>query len=260
MDFVERWDRLLGRWLQQAVQKTLGGTRGVEFLESYSAALDEITDRVQSVGGKRIFPFKRVTMTFAAEDSTEVQGLAAVLSQRKQLLDDVLRKLDEAGCERPSTLRVDACAIPANERELSGQSYEVAFSPDLPTPPTITLHVERGEAEERVYALSESRINIGRRGEIHDEQRRLVRRNHVVFVERATGVNSTVSRMHAHIIYDESVGWYRLFDDQSRFGTRISRGEALIDVPPGPQAGAWLRPGDELHLGQARVRATFSCD
>jgi hypothetical protein len=260
MDFVERWDRHFGGWLQRSIQRVLGGDRGVEFLESYAAALDEVRDKVQFVGGRRIFPYKRVSLTFAVDNPAELPGLTEALSQRKQLIEDVNRALDEAGCERPTTLRVDASAVLASSRGLARQSYEVAFASDLPGQPPLTLQIETGETEEPVYAFGELRINIGRRKEIHDEQRRLIRRNHVVFLERATGVNSTVSRMHAHITFDESIGWYRLFDDQSRFGTRISRGESLIDVPTGPQGGAWLRPGDELHLGQARLRASFHWD
>jgi len=79
-----------------------------------------------------------------------------------------------------------------------------------------------------------------------------------VFLDTEHGPNSTVSREHAHIKFDFDTGWYRLYDDASRFGSRIYRGGQIIDVPQGPVGGAWLRSGDEVHLGQARLGVDFS--
>jgi hypothetical protein len=122
----------------------------------------------------------------------------------------------------------------------------------------LTIRVLRGEAERPTYCFAERIINIGRCAEVHDEANRLVRRNHAVLLDLDRGPNSTVSREHAHISFDLDTGWYRLYDDASRFGTQIYRDGRIIDVPQGPTGGAWLRTGDEVHLGQARLAVDFS--
>ena len=75
---------------------------------------------------------------------------------------------------------------------------------------------------------------------------------HVVFVEGSAAVNQTVSRRHAHIAVEPS-GVCRLHDDRSEHGTGIIRGGRTIPVPAGSR-GVRLRSGDEIALGEARVR------
>ena len=73
-------------------------------------------------------------------------------------------------------------------------------------------------------------------------------------VEVAEGPNATVSRAHAHIAWDPSSGTFRLFDDNSAYGTSIFRNGALLNIPAGASRGIALRTGDEIYLGQARLR------
>jgi pSer/pThr/pTyr-binding forkhead associated (FHA) protein len=65
---------------------------------------------------------------------------------------------------------------------------------------------------------------------------------------------TTVSREHACIRYDREAGVYRIFDTHSQRGTFVLRGGRRIDVPRGGAAGVQLKSGDEIHLGNARVR------
>ena len=62
-----------------------------------------------------------------------------------------------------------------------------------------------------------------------------------------------MSRAHAHIQYDAATGEYRLFDDNSAYGTSLLREGRMITAPAGGR-GIRLESGDELYLGQARVR------
>jgi pSer/pThr/pTyr-binding forkhead associated (FHA) protein len=100
--------------------------------------------------------------------------------------------------------------------------------------------------------LALSRIDLGRGLEVRDTRHRLLRTNHVAFVEGSAAVNQTVSRRHAHIAEDPS-GDHRLHDDRSEHGTGIVRGGRTIPVPPGSR-GVRLCSGDEIALGEARVR------
>jgi hypothetical protein len=74
-----------------------------------------------------------------------------------------------------------------------------------------------------------------------------------VFTEGAPGENQTVSRRHAHIACDASSGDHRLYDDGSAYGSEIVRDGRTIPVPPGSR-GVRVRSGDEIVLGEARVR------
>jgi len=63
-----------------------------------------------------------------------------------------------------------------------------------------------------------------------------------------------VSRVHAHITVDREAEEYRLFDDNSADGTVLFREGRRFDLPPGPRRGVTLKNGDEIYLGQARLR------
>jgi pSer/pThr/pTyr-binding forkhead associated (FHA) protein len=122
-------------------------------------------------------------------------------------------------------------------------------------PPSRDLHltVVHGTAEQTTYVFSIPRVNLGRCAEVRDSRSRLVRTNHVAFVDLAGTSNDSVSRQHAHIEYVEPVGHYRIRDDRSAQGTSIVRNGRTMTVPAGSR-GIRLEPGDEVVLGEARVR------
>jgi predicted component of type VI protein secretion system len=78
----------------------------------------------------------------------------------------------------------------------------------------------------------------------------------VAFVEGSGEVNQSVSRRHAHLAYEPTSGGYRLRDDGSAHGTSVIRNGSTLAVPPG-SLGIRLRTGDELVLGEARLRIRF---
>jgi pSer/pThr/pTyr-binding forkhead associated (FHA) protein len=113
--------------------------------------------------------------------------------------------------------------------------------------------VVRGTAERRTYSFAARRIDLGRCAEVRDTRNRLIRTNHVAFVEGSGEVNQSVSRRHAHIAYEPTSGGYRVRDDGSVHGTSVVRSGCTVAVPPGSH-GVRLRMGDELVLGEARLR------
>jgi pSer/pThr/pTyr-binding forkhead associated (FHA) protein len=87
----------------------------------------------------------------------------------------------------------------------------------------------------------------------------LFRRNDLAFTED-TKVNRTVSREHAHIVYDKAAGEYRLFNDHwykrgdaGALATWIVRDGLSVEVHRTPR-GTRLESGDEIHFGKAVVR------
>jgi predicted component of type VI protein secretion system len=114
----------------------------------------------------------------------------------------------------------------------------------------------KGSAEHRAYAFSAGRIDIGRRAEVVDQRQRLIRTNHVAFLEEGPDANRSVSRRHAHIAYSDPDRCYRIWDDRSAHGTSIVREGRTIKVPAGAR-GTKLESGDEVALGHARLRVTI---
>ena len=75
-----------------------------------------------------------------------------------------------------------------------------------------------------------------------------------LFRDDAPAPNQSVSRAHAHLEFDSENVAFRLYDDRSAHGTTVVRDGTVIPVPPGPSKGVALRDGDEIVLGQARLR------
>jgi len=134
----------------------------------------------------------------------------------------------------------------------AAQEEAAAASAPEPAPPA-QLVVVKGSTTKKSYALSAERTNVGRIAEVLDRERRVARRNQVVFADAGDPANETVSRAQAHIVRAPS-GEYRLFDDHSSHGTRIFRDGRTIALPSGSPRGVRLQPGDEIYFGQACVR------
>ena len=96
-------------------------------------------------------------------------------------------------------------------------------------------------------------MTIGRGVEVRDSRHQLLRINHVAFTEHGGDVNQSVSRRQARIELDPQTGQPRLIDDNSAQGTSVIRHGRGIAVPRGSR-GLGLRSGDEVVVGQARVR------
>ena len=85
------------------------------------------------------------------------------------------------------------------------------------------------------------------------------RRNDLAFAEDSE-INTTVSREHAHVLYDKLTGEYRLFND--RWYPREEKGgcglwivrDGLSQEVHRTSRGTRLEAGDEIHLGRAVVR------
>jgi len=88
----------------------------------------------------------------------------------------------------------------------------------------------------------------------------LSRRNDLAFAED-TPLNKTVSREHAHILYDKTTDEYRLYNDRwykrgdkgnEHCGIWIVR-DGLGQEVHRDTRGVKLENGDEIHLGKAVV-------
>jgi pSer/pThr/pTyr-binding forkhead associated (FHA) protein len=262
LDRARALESRIARALSRAAEDTVGpGER--DPLEIAHAIADAIEREVQPAGrGRRIFPFNVVAVSVLAPSADVRARVEALFSARPSLRDRVLDRLRSAGCE-VGDLHLDVVLADRAGPNWNDPQFHVVFdriaatapasAPKDSKPARVEVTVLHGAADRRNYSFSTPRIDFGRGTEVRDSRHRLLRANHVAFIEGADGINQTVSRQHAHIAVDPSSGDVRLLDDHSAHGTGIVRAGRTIAVPPGPR-GVRLRTGDEIVLGNARVR------
>jgi hypothetical protein len=229
-----------------------------EAIELYRDALEQVSARVTAgKRGERLFPFNLITVELAAKDA-ERKAVLETLFEAGQLLDDVRSTLREERVEAPADLTVVVHFPETPEQELqvicekAGKLVPVEKPAAQPKPARlVTL---KGSASHAEFVIGQPLVNLGRESEVIDRGGRPVRQNDLFFPEEAHEANSSVSRSHAHIRFDPVGGEWRIFDDGSSVGTSLFRAGKRIEVPPHGGRGVALKAGDEIYLGQVRLR------
>lgn len=266
MDIVgkaRRLERKIARTLDAAVVELVGASAAAP-IEIVHAVLDRAEHEVIEAGrGQRVFPFNRIKvhLVAGARDRESRARFAAVVDGPPSLAERVAARLQAAGCKAADVTVELVYAAKAGKQWESPECHvefarqDVAPAPvAAPTaPPRLQLTVIHGKAARRAFVFTGGRIDMGRRGEVLDAKQRLVRTNHVAFDEEGPDANRSVSRRHAHVTYHPTTREYRLQDDRSIHGTSIVRNGRTIAVPAGSR-GVRLEAGDEILLGQARIR------
>jgi pSer/pThr/pTyr-binding forkhead associated (FHA) protein len=269
MDIMGKAKKLewkIARSLDAAVVELVGKSEPAP-LEIVQGVLDRAEQQIQEAGrGHRVFPFNRVRVHVLAPaaDKARRARFAAVAEGPPSIASRLQSRLESAGC-RGSAVVVEVVYSAKRGAQWDSPEFHVEFArttgpapaaPKVSTPPRLKLTVVAGKAAQRAYAFSGGRIDIGRRTEVLDSKQRVVRTNHVAFDEEGPDANRSVSRRHAHIVYDPAGGDYRLQDDRSVHGTNVHRAGRTISVPAGSR-GVRLQSGDEILLGQARIRVVM---
>jgi hypothetical protein len=240
-------DRAFRSWTQRA----FGPERANDLVILHRAILQEIESRVEVLSrGQRVFPFAHVTVTMVGDTPSRREILSAAFDQRLQA--DIVAALRSARCEIPRNFALTLQVV-----ESGFQPVEISFSNEPPKPPgpaapPARLVVTKGKTEHTEYKLSKPRTNVGRLPELTDASQRVIRRNDIVFEDGADEVSGTVSRKHAHILFED--GEYVLLDDRSEYGTSVFRDGRSIELVKGGRRGERLRPGDEVYFGRACAR------
>jgi len=252
--------------LDQRLRAIFGGTNHApgarEGIELYRDALDQIAARA-TVGkrGNRVFPFDLITIELLAE-TPERKAVFETLFDPGQLGGDVRATLAEESVTAPPNLTV-AVRYPesaAVEMRVLCEKTEVpvgsASSISAPTVPLrrVILVTLNGAPSSQHFVVDRQTINVGREEEVVDSMGRPIRRNDLFFPETAHEANASVSRSHAHLRFDGTAGEWRIYDDGSSLGTGIFRQGRRIEVPAHAARGVLLRAGDEIYLGQVRLR------
>ena len=235
-----------------------------EAIELYRDALDQIAARATpGKRGGRLFPFNLITIELHAADP-ERKAVLETLFDPGQLGNDIRSTLEGSRITPPAELNV-AVRYPEGspvEMRILCERTEKSAKPETPAPLPAPSSIPRpaclltitGVSSVPKLRLDRSRINLGREEEVLDVSGRPIRRNELSFPETAHEANGTVSRAHAHISFDAAAGLWRIFDDGSSLGTSLFRAGRRIEVPAHGGRGVALRPGDEIYLGQVRLR------
>jgi hypothetical protein len=259
LDKARRLESKIAGVLNRAAGEAVGSA-ALEPIEILHGIVDAVEREVQSGSrGASLFPFTHIVISVLAPGRDARARCAALFDASPSLRARILDRLRSRGCDAGSVhVAVNYAARPG--RDWTHAQYHVSFDRvDDPAPAAaadarparLEITVVHGAADRRTYAFSAPRIDLGRGAEVRDSRHRLLRTNQVAFVE-GSDVNHTVSRRHAHIVVD-AAGDHRLHDDRSEHGTCVVRDGRSIGVPAGSR-GVRLLSGDEISLGEARVR------
>jgi hypothetical protein len=257
----------IARQFDNAARK-LASSGAREPLEIVHAIVDAVDREVQPGGrGRRIFPFNSIRVSLVTPTREARDRFEAILAGDSGLRRRITDRLHSSGCATPD-VTVDVSYVARPQKNWRNPEFDVRFARIeepvvLDVPPSgaarLDVTVVRGVAEKRTYSFATDRIDLGRGGEVKDTRSRLIRSNHVVFVEGGGDINQSVSRQHAHIVCRSGSGEFRLYDDGSAQGTLIVRQGTTIAVFRGSR-GVRLNSGDEIVLGEARLKVRISAD
>lgn len=253
MSFFER--------LERAIEKLIGGGRDRhrEPLEISRSIINELEAKITPLGGgRRVFPYTRLTVHLYAGDAERRSIYEVAFVNERRLERSIRDYLRAPKCETPAGLLINVQIEETSKADLIARGYALEYgssAPEQEPDPIIkspVLVVVQGIAQTSEYPIVKKRTNIGRQAEVHDTDGRPFRRNDLAFLNDNNEVNQTVSKVQAHIEHNSQTGEYRLYDDESAFGTLIIREDGQrFEVTK--RLGCVLRPGDEIYFGQARV-------
>ena len=234
-----------------------------EAIEMYRDALEQVRSRVtRGNRGERLFPFNLISIDLAlAASDPERKAVLEAMFDAGQLVEDVRATLREERCEAPADLTVSIHFPAEPTADVTVRCEKTEIKPAAPSATISTVQlipaqlvILKGEASAAPFELTQPNVNLGREAEVVDSLGRPIRRNDLFFPEQAHEANSSVSRAHAHIRFDSRSGEWRIYDDGSSIGTSLFREGRRIDVPAHAARGVALRAGDEIYLGQVRLR------
>jgi hypothetical protein len=249
---MEQW---IAAWFKTLAAPVAERTNPPALLEIRGDILREVKSRIQARGeGRFVLPYNHIEVRITASDPERFELYEAAFIEDASLEREIREMLADSEC-LPKGLSVDVSVV-------TGAPTEAPFTVRLQrhrrpgasaVRPCLELVVVAGRAGQPRYLFSgdRERINLGRMQEVVSESGGLLRQNDVAFDE----CESTVGRQHAYIRFDACTGCYRLCDDLSgERGTRLIRQGRIVIAPRASSRGIQIRPGDEIRLGQARLR------
>ena len=257
-EFLEKWGRTMFEAPLAVPLKASVRDEPPELAEIRLAVLDQVRQKSYRSGGRKVFPHDLVRVEMRGLEESR-RAMFAGRFFRKYLEQELHDALRDAGCRFPENLRVEVHAsggLP--QRDENWLTVEVGSQAGSARQ-AARLVVKEGTANASEVRLEKARTNIGRVVDVY-RAAGLFRRNDLAFAAE-TDINRSVSREHAHILFDPATGEYRLFNDRWYPRGESSQGECGIWIVRDGMSqevhrnarGTKLEPGDEIHFGQAIV-------
>ena len=123
---------------------------------------------------------------------------------------------------------------------------------------TAYIRVLNGDTEEETYTLTSSprKINIGREKRVQTSDG-FMRENLIAFTGNDNPSNRSVSRQHAHIVWDNESGSFLLYPDEGGVPPmnkiKVREAEGNIFKLQATEVGHQLREGDQIILGESAL-------
>lgn len=263
---ISEWIEKLGRAIFEA---PFGGAKiskdAPELAEIRIAVLDEIKAQSHRVSGKDVFPHNVVRINIGGVPESQAHVLKSAFFT--QYLEQEIRGgLTRAHYRFPDDLFIEVRTTPQfpgpKEQWIWVETESQVKLPDVAPvrKKSARLTVQKGKANKTEIVLDKTRINIGRTMDVYRSDGPS-RRNDLAFSED-NDINRTVSREHAHIMFDSRSGEYRIYNDRwYKPGTKAEDGCGLWIIRDGLSKevhrnarGTKLEPGDEIHLGLAVIK------
>jgi hypothetical protein len=250
---VDRW---LGRHFERWSSNLSGGSHPKEALEIRREILSAVRDRIEPKGdGEYLFPYQEILVRLGARDNEHRDALMAAFVDENALEGQVRELLGEAECRGAESVAVavevlDDPEAPPFKLEFRrvDKGKVVAGVAAGPRRPAAWLYVTKGKSDQTELFVGRDTVFLGRLKEVNSKDGGLRRRNDIAFDDS----ENTVSREHAHIRFED--GKFRLYHDLGERPTRLFREGRAVDVPVSGGRGTQLRSGDEIHLGEARLK------
>jgi hypothetical protein len=233
-----------------------------EMAEIRLAALDAIKSKSHRVAGKMVFPFNVVRIQLSGIPDKEAETFQSGFLS-KYFEEELRGGLTRSSYRFPDDLRVEIQTTPVMPGPKEGwirvDAETIAPPPReaLDAKGTPALVIVQGTANAPEFKLEKLRTNIGRVVDVFKSEGPS-RRNDLAF-EEENEINRTVSREHAHLMWDKKSGEVRIFNDRwYKTGTDSEANCGLWIVRDGLSQpihrnarGVALKVGDEIHLGRA---------
>ena len=263
---VSEWIEKLGRTIFEAPFGTAQISKDApELAEIRLAVLDEVKAKSHRVAGRDVFPYNLVRIHVLGIPENQAAVLKGSFFSQF-FMQELTSGLARGNYRFPEDLQVEVETTPQLpgpkekwlwvETETRGKEPE----PEPVSKKPARLVLTKGAANMKEVALSKARTNIGRGLDVYRADGPS-RRNDLAFDEDGE-INRTVSREHAHVMFHQRTGEYRIYNDRwYKPGNKADGGCGLWIIRDGLSQevhrnarGTKLMPGDEIHLGLAVLK------
>jgi len=224
-----------------------------EPLEIREAILDQIEETmIEPVADGRRRLLNRIQITLTSPDPSRRSRLRRALNTQGGLKKMIVSRCVGQGVEVPASLTVEIEEGAASDTQSPCEYQAKGWTEEVvsPEPQLVVARLTMLTTGETIQ-IHQNVFRIGREKQPKDRSGRPKPENHLYFGEAET----SVSRQHAQICFEQTTRDFRLWDIGSTQGTKLLREGMEIEVPKSSRApGVRMRSGDLIYFGKVGVR------